>query len=178
MVFNRVALFYAKKLRLYESSPVSFISGIITTFALLVITAISFAAINYAVYKTDPKLFSITSEPSFSIFVYYSFKNLFLSSINEITPVAGLSRAVSLAGNLFFFFLASILVSLVFQVRTQRYSTELNDAISGVENEGLEMERFIRREYKLDSIDDAMAELEKGKAAFLKFLVYLTSGLK
>ena len=84
--------------------------------------------------------------------MYYSFKTLFLTSINELVPVATLSQLTSIIENIFFFLLATILASLVFSVKTQRYSNELNAAISRIEGEGREIERFIQVEYNIGTI--------------------------
>lgn len=152
VLFNRAALFAGKRLRNYQNSFVNFGSSLLITLSLLIGTAICFGFINLALYKMDPTLFAIQKEQSLFIFMYYSFKTLFLTSINELVPVATLSQLTSIIENIFFFLLATILASLVFSVKTQRYSNELNAAISRIEGEGREIERFIQVEYNIGTI--------------------------
>ena len=58
VLFNRLALFSAKKLRIYQNSSVHLISGLLTTGVLFIITIFSFAAINYAIFNIDHSYFS------------------------------------------------------------------------------------------------------------------------
>ena len=71
-------------------------------------------------------------------------------------------------------FLLVIFVSLLLSVRSQRHAEELNEVIKGIEGQGEDMEGFIRDEYKINSIDEAMAELEKLKAGMAKFIYKIT----
>ena len=57
VLFNRACLFTAKKLQDYQNSGLGTISGILTILLLILLTIVSFAAINYGLYKTDPGLF-------------------------------------------------------------------------------------------------------------------------
>jgi hypothetical protein len=79
--------------------------------------------------------------------------------------------------SLFSFSLVAILVTLFFSLRNQRYTEELNEVISGMETEGHEMERFIIDEYRLGSIEEAMAELQNAKASFAKFIYKISESL-
>ena len=174
VLFNRVCLFAAKKLRDYQNSGINIISYVLTILMLIVLTIFSFATINYALFKIDAGLFSYPVIPSFFTFFYYSFNSLLFNSIQEITPIMPISQIVSMMEFFFALFLVVIFVSLLLSVRNQRHTEELNEVIKGIEGQGKDMEGFIRDEYKINSIDDAIAELEKLKAGMAKFIYKIT----
>lgn len=179
VLFNRTCLFTARKLRDYQNSGLNTISGILTVLLLILLTIVSFAAINYALYKIDPGLFEVSvSQAGFFIFFYYSFNNLLFNSIKEVVPIMPISQAASMAESFLAFFLVVIFVSIILSVRSQRYSEELNQAIDRIENEGMDMERFIRTEYSVGGIDDAILELEKVKATFISFIFKISKNIK
>ena len=167
VLFNRICLFAARKLRDNQSSGLNVLSSVLTILVVIMLTVLSFAAINYGLYKIDARVFSCPSMPTVFVFFYYSFNNLVFNSIREIVPIATVTQLGSMIESFFALFLVGIFVSLLFSVRSQKYAEELNEAIEGIEKEGLAMEEFIRDEYKINSIKDAMAELEKLKAGLV-----------
>ncbi len=178
VLFNRVCLFAAKKLRDYQNSGLNVISYVLTILVLTVLTVFSFAAINYGLFKIDSGLFSYSATPNFFTFFYYSFNNLIFNSIREITPILPISQTVSMIEYFLALFLVVIFVSLLFSVRSQRHTEELNELIKGIASQGKDMEGFIKDEYKINSIDDAMVELEKLKADMIKFIYKITESIQ
>lgn len=178
VLFNRVCLFAAKKLRDYQNSGLNVISYVLTILVLIVLTVFSFAAINYGLFKIDSGLFSYSATPNFFTFFYYSFNNLLFNSIREITPILPISQTVSMIEYFLALFLVVIFVSLVFSVRSQRHTEELNELIKEIAGQGKDMEGFIKDEYKINSIDDAMVELEKLKAGMIKFIYKITESIQ
>jgi hypothetical protein len=77
VLFNRCALFSARRLSDYQRSGVHILSGVLTGLAMVITTTLTFAFIHYALYKADPASFETTPSPSFFTFFYYSF-NTFL----------------------------------------------------------------------------------------------------
>jgi hypothetical protein len=179
VLFNRACLFTAKKLRDYQNSGLGTISGILTILLLILLTIVSFAAINYGLYKIDPGLFEVSPSPGgFFIFFYYSFNNLIFSSIKEVVPIMPISQAASMTESFLAFFLGVILVSIILSVRSQKYSEALNQAIDRIEAEGTAMESFIRTEYSVGGIEDAIIELERVKATFISFIFKISKNIK
>lgn len=178
VLFNRVCLFAAKKLRDYQNSGLNVISYVLTILVLTALTVFSFAAINYGLFKIDSGLFSYSATPNFFTFFYYSFNNLIFNSIREITPILPISQTVSMIEYFLALFLVVIFVSLLFSVRSQRHTEELNEIIKGIAGQGKDMEGFIKDEYKINSIDDAMVELEKLKAGMIKFIYKITESIQ
>ena len=178
VLFNRVCLFTGKKLRDYQISGLNIVSYVLIILLLVALTIFTFAAVNYGLFKIDNSFFGYKASPSFFIFFYYSFNNLLFNSIQEIVPATPVSQIVSMVESFFALFLVVILVSLLLSVRSQRHVEELNVVIEGIEKQGKEMEGFIRDEYKISNIEDAMAELEKLKAGMTKFLYKITESIK
>jgi hypothetical protein len=74
-------------------------------------------------------------------------------------------------------FLIAIFAASVVTVRSQRYSDQLNLVINGLEEDGRVMESFIRDEYRIDSIDLALAELDRLEASLRRLLHFLSRSL-
>ena len=174
VLFNRVCLFTARKLRNYQKSRLNIASGVFTTLALLAMTIFTFAIVNLAAYKIDPGLFAVLKEPTLFDFFHYSFKTFLVSSIKEIDAVRHLSEALSMIENFFSLFLGVIFASLIISVRSQRYSEDLDLAIKVVEVQGQLMERNIIKEFRIRTIDDAITELERAGAGMISLLVWLS----
>jgi hypothetical protein len=178
VMFNRGCLFIARKLKDYQNSGFPLVSGIVTSLSLLALTVFSFAAINFALFKIDASLFLTSHTPMFFDFLYYGVIGLFGNSTPDLIPVGTLSKLASIAEVFFAVFLFVIFVTLALSTRSEKYAAELNDVIQKVEKEGEDMEIFIRDEYKINSVEDAMAELDKLKAGFAKFLYAITENIK
>jgi hypothetical protein len=178
VLFNRICLFAAKKLRDYQNSGLNIVSYILTILLLIVLTVFSFAAINFGLFKINTEFFSYPAIPNFFTFFYYSFNNLVFNSIKEITPLMPIAQIVFMLESFFALILVVIFISLLLSVRSQRHTEELNEVIKGIETQGTEIEGFIKDEYKINSIEDAMVELEKLKAGLAKFIYKITELIK
>lgn len=178
VLFNRICLFAAKKLRDYQNVGLNVISYVLTILLLIILTIFSFAVINSGLFKINSDFFSFSAIPSFFTFFYYSFNNLLFNSIKEIISVMPISQTASMIESFFALFLIVIFISLLLSVRSQRHTEELNEVIKGIEAEGTKMEGFIKNEYKVNSIEDAMAELEKLKAGLIGFIYKITEIIK
>ncbi|PIR69624.1 MAG: hypothetical protein COU47_01835 [Candidatus Niyogibacteria bacterium CG10_big_fil_rev_8_21_14_0_10_46_36] len=178
VLFNRVCLFTAKKLRNYQNSGFDVVSDVLTIILLILMTVFSFSMINFGLYKINHDVFTLSTSPSFFTFFYYSFNNLWLNSINEVVPIMPVSQVTFMIESLFSFFLIAIFLSLLFSVKSKRHEEELNEVIRGIEGQGKDMEHFIKDEYRINSIEDAMAELDKLKASLAKFLYKISESIK
>jgi hypothetical protein len=178
VLFNRVCLFSAKKLRDYQNSRLGAVSSIFTIFGLMILTIFSFAIINLGIFKINNGYFEITAIPHLFTFIYYSFNSIFFNSIKEIVPTSAISQSLSMIESLFAFFLAAIFISLIFTYKSQKRSDELNIAIQGIEEEAKDMEGFIRDEFKFNNIFEAMAELNKLKTGLAQFILKISESIK
>lgn len=177
VLFNRVCLFISKKLRDYQNSRINVASYVLTILVLIILTTFSFATINFGLFKINSEFFSYSTTPSFFTFFYYSFNNFVFNSIKEILPLAPIAQIVFMIEIFFALVVGAILISLFLSTRNQKHTEELNEVIEGIERQGAEMEGFIKDEYKIRNIEDAMVELEKLKAGLTKFIYKITESL-
>jgi hypothetical protein len=178
VLFNRVCLFSAKRLRDYQSSGLNLASGVVTTIILIFITVFCFAFANYGVYKIDSHLFIAPTTPSFFTFVYYSFSNLLFNQIPELVPTSPTSQLISMVESFFALLLVAIFISIVLPFKNQRYSEELTETIRKIKEEGDSMEVFIRDEYDISNIEDALLELQRAKGSMVTILFQISESLK
>jgi NhaP-type Na+/H+ or K+/H+ antiporter len=177
VLYNRVCLLISKKLRDYQRSGANVASYILSLVILLLFAVISFALINYALYKINPALYQFTySKESFFAFVYYSSGSMFYAA-NGLVPVEPLSQFVQLIQFLCALLLLVILVTVIFSLRNERYSTQLEEVIVSMETEGRAAEARLLSEFNLDSIDSAIDSLQKAKAGMIGLIIYLTNNL-
>ncbi len=174
VLFNRVCLFIAKKMKLYLKSGVNYFYNIGALFYIILLTILSFSFINFALYRVDKGYFEITGEISFITFIYYTINNLFFNSIQAIIPNHSVTQLVSIIGITFGMILALVVGYLFLTIRSKRYDEELNSTILEFKSQAEKMEDFIRDEYKINSISDAIVELEILKAGFIDAIYKLS----
>jgi hypothetical protein len=174
VLFNRICLFAAEKLKVYQNSSLEIVSGVFNILGLIIFTTLSFAAINLALYRIQAENFEIMALPTVFRFIYYSFNTVLFSSIREITPVMPVSQLISMIEKFCALFLIAIFVSLVFTVRGQRYSRELDEAIAVFESEGCRVEKLILSQYGIRTINEAIDELERIKSSFVKLIFFFS----
>jgi hypothetical protein len=177
VLYNRACLLISKKLRDYQRSGANIASYVLSLVTLLLFAVMSFALINYALYKISPALYQFTySKESFFAFVYYSAGSMFYAA-NGLVPVEPLSQFVQLVQFFCALLLLVILVTVIFSLRNERYSTQLEEVILSMEKEGRAAEAMLLSEFNLGSIDSAIDALQKAKAGLIGFIVYLTKNL-
>jgi hypothetical protein len=177
VLYNRTCLLISKKLRDYQRSGANVASYILSLVTLLLFAVTSFALINYALYKISPALYQFTySKESFFAFVYYSTGSMFYAA-NGLVPVEPLSQIVQLTQFFCALLVLVILVTVIFSLRNERYSTQLEEVIGSMEREGQAAEALLLSEFNLGSIDSAIDALQKAKAGMIGFIIYLTNSL-
>jgi hypothetical protein len=177
VLYNRACLLISKKLRDYQRSGANVASYVLSLVTLLLFAVLSFALINYALYKISPSLYQFTySKESFFAFVYYSAGSMFYAA-NGLVPVEPLSQFVQLVQFFCALLVLVILITVIFSLRNERYSTQLEEVIVSMESEGRAAEAMLLSEFNLGSIDSAIDALQKAKAGMTGFIVYLTKNL-
>ncbi len=171
---SRICLFLAKKLREYHSSGVGFFSAAFVILLLVVTTVFIFAISNLALFKINPSYFSFTEAPNFFTFTYYSFKALVFSNISELLPIGIFAKVLWMMEAASALFFALIFASLTLSARSQKQTEELNEVIATLSEQGRSMELFVLSEYKFQTIDEALDELERLQAGFVSFIIKLS----
>ena len=160
VIFNRICLFVAKKFKSYQDSRFNIVSSVFSILILVFFTVLSFAIINFGLFRINQHFFLVSSVPTFFNFIYYSFNNILFNTIREIIATTPISQVVSMIESLFALFLLAILVSLVLSVRSQRETDELNDLIRYLTEEGMKTEGYLKDKYRYN-IEEAMQALQK-----------------
>jgi len=177
VLYNRACLLISRKLRDYQRSGANVASYILSLIVLLMFSVMSFALINYALHKISPALYQFTySKESFFAFVYYCAGSMFYAS-NGLVPVEPLSQFVQLVQFLCALLVVVIFATVIYSLRNERYTSQLEQVIITMEREGRTVEALLLSEFNLDSIDRAIDALQKAKAGMTGFIVYLTKNL-
>ncbi|MDI3090000.1 hypothetical protein QJ133_02260 [Priestia megaterium] len=177
IITNRLFLFTANKLRDYQKSRLNFVSYILSVVSITIMTVLSFSLINFAMFKIDSSMFNYDKYPSFYTFFYYTFNDLLSNPIAELEPALPMTQIVAMLGTFFTFLIGAIFVGLIFSVRSQRYDEELTDIVKRINNHGGELETFIKEEYKIKSLEDALLEVEKMKGSLVKLIYKFTESI-
>lgn len=176
---NRLCLYSVKKLRDYSNSGLNIVSYILNVIWLFVFTVISFAAINFGLYRINKNYF-VTDLYSlgFFNFVYYSFNRMFNSAVKDVDCNLLVSQTSAMLQSFMALLLIAILITLFFSVRAQKHTDELNDVIKGIKAEGKIYEGFIMDEFKIKSIEEAITELNRVKAGLIQFIFSISENLE
>jgi len=178
VIFNHLCLVIAKKLRDYQQSKIHVISSVLTWLLLIAFTTVTFAVINFGLYKIDPLVFKVSTPPRLFTFFYYSFYNLLFASIPEISPSGILAQIFSMVESFCALLLVVIFVVLLISIRSERYVAELNEVVSLIEREGTAMEEFILVEFQQDSMNSAVKKLEEFGANLMGFITRLSNMIR
>jgi hypothetical protein len=174
VISNRALLFAASKFKTYSSSNLSLVAGVFKCLWLVVICVIAFALINYAIFKIAPDQFKTATQPSTFLLIYYSFKTFIMNSVSDFVPVGRVAEVVSMAENFFGFFTLSIFAGTLFTQKNARQTKEIEEAVKSVERNAQTMESFVRTEFRITTMDDAITELERLKAGMLSVILWLS----
>jgi hypothetical protein len=174
LLASRLCLFSARKLKEYHASGAGFFSAAFVVLFLVVVTVFIFAASNLALFKIEPGYFSFSDPPNFFTFIYYSFKAVVFSNVSELLPIGVVAKIFWMMEAASALFFGLIFASLMLSARSQRQTEELNKVIETISEQGRSMELFVLNEYKFQTIDEALNELTRLKAAFASFIYKLS----
>jgi hypothetical protein len=174
VLFNRLCLFVAKKMKLYQENSFKVLSSVIGILVLVIFTVFSFAFINYGLFKINQQYYLFSNIPTFFHFFYYSFNNLLFNQIKELTAATPATQVISMLESFLALFLISIFASLLLPFRSQRDLDELNRVIKNLTEEGARIEGYIKEKYKVSSVEDAIEALQKLQIAVLDLIYMIT----
>lgn len=73
-LINRIYVVSAKKLRDYQQSGLPILTGIFVSLGMLLMTAVTFAGIDFGIYKLWPEAFTVAGSPGFFAFFLLCFQ--------------------------------------------------------------------------------------------------------
>ena len=177
VIANKVCYFLSSKLRNYQKSRVGLIFNIFNVILLLISTVLCFSLINFGIYKIYPEFYQLNSISSgFFSFFYYSFNAIHFNSINEVMAVNNYSRAIFLLEQFFALILGGIFFTLFLSTKNERESSDIDELIKQIKEQGDGVSEFMEAEYKL-SINDAIKEIERLKGGMIKVISYLSKNI-
>jgi len=88
LIWNRGLLFVARKLEAYMKSGFNAATYVLTIVLLFGIIVVSFAAMSQGLYKIDANTFTVTTHPTFSLFLYHSLRS-FLNTTDSKSCQSG-----------------------------------------------------------------------------------------
>src|SRR5260221_7871211 len=148
IILNRGCFFLSSKLQEYQKSNLNIIFYLLNLFILFFITIFFLGGINYALFKLDHSAFTVTANPNFFDFIYYSFNTIFLSSIPEIIASNWTSHSLRMVEIIFSFLLISIFTVLIFNIKSKKHQDELDNIINELKTQGEKIESRVRSEFK------------------------------
>ncbi|WP_144559638.1 hypothetical protein [Shouchella miscanthi] len=178
VLYNRVFLFMATKLRDYQESRLNYATFAGTIVFLLFFITLSFSLINMGIYKIDTTSFVVNEKPSFFTFIYYSFNNLLSNNIPGLVPANNISQTISMIQSFLGILLTLIFAGVFFSVRSERHKAELDSVIKKFDQRGDDLEDLIKRNYKINSIEEAVEHLEKAKSALISLIYKITDNIR
>lgn len=174
ILYNRICLLMAHRLKDYQRSGVSIVSGCLHLLFLILVTTVTLTAANFALFVADKSAFDASGTPSLFTFFFYSINNFVFNFIKEVTPASALSQGLWTIGFFFALFVGLFFVSLVFTEKARRHDEELKSAVAAIEQEGFEMERFLKEHYSVMNVDDVVDELQRLKSGLAKIVLFFT----
>jgi hypothetical protein len=175
VVYNRLCYYVANKLKNYRDSGVETLFSMAGYLWLLVQGIVTLSFINLVILKIDHSSFHYTQSPSFFLFLYYTFSSLYMGGIENLYPVSNLAIAAKITSGLFGISLLPVVIGgFVYSIREQKSKRQLDETISLIRNEGEEMNKFIRSEYKL-SVEEAVQCLSELKAGLIGIIYKIST---
>jgi hypothetical protein len=178
VIYNRVCLFLAKKLRTFQSSRVQVLAYVAGLFILLLFSAVSFGFVNFALYKQTPDGFLFTyGRPDLFGFIYYATFNMFYQA-SGIVPVAVWAQALQLFQFLCALVLIGFFGTIFLSIRSDQYSADLGQVIGDMEREANSVDEVLRAEFNIGGgIDAAIEALKAAQAGLTSFILYMSKVL-
>lgn len=175
---NRGFLFVASKFKAYQESRLSLIAGVFKCLWLAGVCVIAFAFINYGIFALDANQFVPNTPSSLFTLIYYSFKTFISNSITDLVPVKRLAEIASMTENVFGLFTLTIFVGTLLTQKNARQTSEISDAVKQIEFDAAAMEGLLKSEFRIKTIDEAIAELERLKTGMVSVVTWLTRSTK
>jgi hypothetical protein len=177
ILVNRSFLFLARRFRDYQRTALPYLHNVGIIVVLFLATVIAFAGINIALFKIDPSSYEVT-KPGFFSFLWYGFNTFVFNFVKEVSPESVLAKGLWMGEAFLALFLIAIVVAMYLSIRSQRVSEQVEAIVQALEAEGQELESFVRNEYKIKSIDDAVMELDRLKAGLVQLMLWFTKNMR
>lgn len=173
LVSNRACLFLANIFRDYHKSHVPALIIAASIIHLWIYTILLYSFMYFAVYKLDNQLFYISGDPSFTLFLVYSFKASIFATTSAVSAVGGIALGLEVSQNLSAVFILIFFISVLFTLHTRRASEDLDALVRALDDERRATEALIVENYKVSDSDEAARILETLESSFVQLIAFL-----
>jgi hypothetical protein len=150
LLFYASGYFLADQLERYRKSGASIIFSVLGVAFLYLEALVIFTLVNLGIYQLVPDQFSAATEPTFTTLIRYTLSSLQLGEINAIQPIGQVATGVSIyAGISVGVIMLTLVVALIFSVRSSRESTMATESIAEMRKESDEYASRLVNEYRL-----------------------------
>jgi len=177
LLANRATLYFSERLNDFNKSNFSVVSAIISSVSLITLSAAGFSIIYLGVHKMDPAAFSATSALSYFDYFNVSFDNMVFGSNNQIEMLSELSRGISILQRFLSLMIVALFLSVMIGVRQKKFEQEIEKTVDVLRKSAGNLEEFVKTEFKFHSVEEAIIELARIEAAFIKFISKLSTSL-
>ena len=173
VMYNRGCLYIANKLSQYQKTRYNYISYAFSFVLLACGTIFAFSVIDWGIYRIDPVQYTGISKPTYFDFLYYSFVSFTHGSF-QLAASGLIARLSYVLQIVFEVLLGGLIVALGFSVRSTKYDSEIASTVENLKRQSETMEEFIRSEYGVPSISDAVNVLRSDDESSVAFIVLLS----
>jgi len=171
VLYNSIGLFIANKLEDFQNSNVAVIQYILQILFIFIVSVLAFAAIHFALYKIDSSQYLSNNLLLFWSFFYFSFCNMVLYSIPGLVSVGQFSQLINMIQFLCSLILIGVFITVVMQIKHASSKVELRKIVERLKSNADDVQDFIRREYLLQSFDEAIAELRRLETGMIRIIM-------
>lgn len=177
VLYNRGRLFAAQRLQEYQKSQAGIISGTLGAMYLVSATLLAFYFVYVGLLKLVPSQFNDPDLLSHFDLLRASFDSMIFGGSTEWIFITGWPAAVSMYQRLLSALIVLVFATLIISAKNRKYHSEIDDTVQQIRASGEVAEDRIRRDFRYDSVEDAIADLVEVKAAFASFIVRLSNSV-
>ena len=101
-----------------------------------------------------------------------------MNSVPDFAPIGRLAEVASVAENVFGFFTLTIFAGTLLNQKNVGQTKAIGDAISSIKANANSLDQFVRSEFRITTMEEAIGELERLKAGLLGVILWLTRSMK
>lgn len=174
LVVTRGVHYWSESLEDYRKSTATMLTACLAVLGIFLHGIVTFAFVNFAIYKTMPAQYAVTYEPTLATFFYYTFSAAAFSEIGAVVPVGSLATAVHILTGLGTGILVlMILLALALAYRQSAVEPSTERAIQQMRGAADEWEERIAENYGLEDRDALFVVMGEVGGGIFKILPFL-----
>lgn len=175
VAYYRASQYWAYQLERYRRSGASVFFSAISLMYLMMQGILSFALMNFALFKYDSSQFlSKTANPGLFTFTYYSFSSSHGTEIAMLTPNGSWASALQvIEGSSFVFVIFILLTTIIFGIKQTKSDDAAQTEIAMMRRKGDEFaDKFVAQyDTTVDELTQRLAQTGNGILKIIKYFV-------